>query len=128
MFWTLGNISSKPPLLEISSSYSKRTFSWSSSRLSSMSLKLTFSSKIFLGRLFWLEDFSRPKSQFFCHRSSSFISFFLSNGYRPIKWNMSLISIDLTFLSNGEDEENEGKILTSSNQGLRFLSNRTSNP
>ena len=41
---------------------------------------------------------------------------------------MSLISIDLTFLSNGEDEENEGKIFTSRSQGLKFLSNKTSNP
>jgi len=41
---------------------------------------------------------------------------------------MSLIKIDLTFLSSGEDELNEGNIFTSKSHGCKFLSNKTSNP
>ncbi len=128
MFCVLGKISSKPPLQEISSSYSKSRFIWSSSKFSIISLKLTFSSNKFFGRLFWEEGLSSPRSLFFYHFSSSFISFFLSKGWIPIKWNMSLINIDLTFLSRGEEEEYEGRMFTSSNQGLKSLSNKTSKP
>jgi hypothetical protein len=74
-------------------------------------------------------DFStRPKSLFFIEISVSLSYYLRSYGETPTKFKVSQISTVFIFLSNGEELDNDGEMLTSSSHGLRFLSSKISKP
>lgn len=122
-------MSSNPPFRYISSSYSINMLTSSSLNDSITSRNPTYSSITPFVPLFYYEvDLSKPNNLFLFLLSSSLFSFFLSYACRPIKLKISLMRILFTFLSSGEEELNEGSMLTSKSHGRSHLSNRMSKP